>query len=89
MFLILNVFLHISVTYLLVSIQTKIASSVFFFFFFAQIIMAIVSSWVICAIITAVGGFPSDPDSPQYSARTDRELSVLKEALWLRFPYPG
>lgn len=53
------------------------------------IIMAIVSSWVICAIITAAGGFPSDPDSPNYLARTDRELSVLKEAKWFRFPYPG
>lgn len=53
------------------------------------IIMAIVSSWVICAIITAAGGFPSDPDNPNYLARTDRELSVLKEAKWFRFPYPG
>ncbi|CAH3044967.1 unnamed protein product [Porites lobata] len=53
------------------------------------IIMAIVSSWVICAIITAAGGFPSDPDNPNYLARTDRELSVLEEAKWFRFPYPG
>jgi len=51
--------------------------------------MAIVSSWIICAIITAAGGFPSDPDNPNYLARTDRELSVLKEAKWFRFPYPG
>lgn len=51
--------------------------------------MAIISSWVICAIITAAGGFPSDPDNPNYLARTDRELSVLKEARWFRFPYPG
>ena len=51
--------------------------------------MAIVSSWVICAIITAAGGFPSDPDNPNYLARTDRELSVLEEAKWFRFPYPG
>ena len=57
--------------------------------FFLQIIMAIVSSWVICAIITAAGGFPSDPDNPNYLARTDRELSVLEEAKWFRFPYPG
>ena len=57
--------------------------------FLVQIIMAIISSWVICAIITAAGGFPSDPDNPNYLARTDRELSVLKEAKWFRFPYPG
>ena len=60
-----------------------------FLYFFLQIIMAIVSSWVICAIITAAGGFPSDPDNPNYLARTDREVSVLKEAKWFRFPYPG
>ena len=57
--------------------------------FAQQIIIAIVSSWVICAIITAAGGFPSDPDNPNYLARTDRELEVLDEALWFRFPYPG
>ena len=51
--------------------------------------MAIISAWIICAIITAAGGFPSDPDNPNYLARTDRELSVLKEAKWFRFPYPG
>ena len=51
--------------------------------------MAIISSWILCAIITAAGGFPSDPDNPNYLARTDRGLSVLKEAKWFRFPYPG
>ena len=54
-----------------------------------QIIMAIISSWIICAIITAAAGFPSDPKNPNYLARTDRELSVLREAKWFRFPYPG
>ena len=51
--------------------------------------MAMVSSWIIYAIITAAGGFPSEPENPNYLARTDRELSVLKEAKWFRFPYPG
>ena len=48
-----------------------------------------VSWWIICAIITAAGGFPSDPENPNYLARPDRELIVSKEAKWFRFPYPG
>ena len=51
--------------------------------------MAMVSWWIICAIITAAGGFPSDPENPNYLARPDRELIVSKEAKWFRFPYPG
>ncbi|PFX26769.1 Solute carrier family 23 member 2 [Stylophora pistillata] len=54
-----------------------------------EVILAIAVSWIICAIITAAGGFPSDPDVPQYMARTDARTAVLKEAKWFRFPYPG
>ncbi|KAJ7386662.1 hypothetical protein OS493_006667 [Desmophyllum pertusum] len=53
------------------------------------IILAIAVSWIICAIVTAAGGFPSDPSIPQYKARTDARTAVLKEAKWFRFPYPG
>jgi len=53
------------------------------------VILAIVVSWIICAIITAAGGFPSDPSSPQYMARADARAAVLKEAKWFRVPYPG
>jgi len=59
------------------------------FFRLFPIILAIVASWIICAIITAAGGFPSDPSIPQYMARTDARISVLKEAKWFRVPYPG
>ena len=44
---------------------------------------------MICAIVTAAGGFPSDPSDPQYKARTDARIEVLKEAKWFRVPYPG
>jgi len=54
-----------------------------------QIILAIVTSWIICAIITAAGGFPSDPSIPQYMARTDARAAVVKEAKWFRVPYQG
>ncbi|XP_058958308.2 solute carrier family 23 member 2-like [Pocillopora verrucosa] len=53
------------------------------------VILAIAFSWIICAIITAAGGFPSDPKIAQYMARTDARSAVLKEAKWFRFPYPG
>lgn len=53
------------------------------------VILAIASSWIFCAIITAAGGFPSDPKIPQYMARTDARSAVLKEAKWFRLPYPG
>lgn len=53
------------------------------------VILAIAVAWAICAIITAAGGFPSDPKVPQYLARTDSRTAVLSEAKWFRFPYPG
>ncbi|KAJ7386660.1 hypothetical protein OS493_006665 [Desmophyllum pertusum] len=59
------------------------------FFRLFPIILAIAVSWIIYGIITAAGGFPSDPSIPQYVARTDARTAVLKEAKWFRFPYPG
>ena len=56
---------------------------------YLQVILAIAVAWIICAIITAAGGFPSDPKVPQYLARTDSRTAVLSEAKWFRFPYPG
>lgn len=53
------------------------------------IILAIAVSWALCAVITIAGGFPSNPNNPQYKARTDARITVLKEAEWFRFPYPG
>ena len=55
----------------------------------AQIFLAIMVSWGVCAIITKYGGFTSDPKKPAYRARTDARISVLNEAKWFRFPYPG
>ena len=55
----------------------------------AQVILAILVSWMICAILTAAGAFPTSPSIPQYLARTDARIDVLKEAKWFIFPYPG
>ena len=54
-----------------------------------QILLGIILSWIICAIVTAAGGFTDDPKNPQYAARTDARLFVLNDAKWFRFPYPG
>ncbi|XP_027041462.1 solute carrier family 23 member 1-like [Pocillopora damicornis] len=53
------------------------------------VILAIAVAWIISAIITAAGGFPSDPSVPQYKARSDARIDVLREAKWFRVPYPG
>ncbi|XP_048585368.1 solute carrier family 23 member 1-like [Nematostella vectensis] len=53
------------------------------------IILAIFVSWMICAIVTAAGGFPDDPKNPNFLARTDARTIVLRESKWFRFPYPG
>lgn len=57
--------------------------------FLSQVILGIIVAWIVCAIVTAAGGFPDDPKSPQYLARTDARTQVLSEASWFRFPYPG
>ena len=49
-----------------------------------QIIIAIVTTWIFCAILTAAGVF--DHNS---SARTDVKSSVLADSPWFRVPYPG
>ncbi|KAK3753040.1 hypothetical protein QZH41_008770 [Actinostola sp. cb2023] len=59
------------------------------FFRLFPVILAIIISWLVCAIITAAGGFPDDPKHPNYLARTDARTIVLREAKWFRFPYPG
>lgn len=46
-------------------------------------------AWIVCAIVTAAGGFTDNKSSAQYRARTDARIFVLTEAKWFRFPYPG
>ncbi|XP_023931886.1 solute carrier family 23 member 1 isoform X2 [Lingula anatina] len=57
------------------------------------VILSIVIVWGICAIITftsdVTGWFPEDKDSWGFGARTDSRGSVLTDAPWFRFPYPG
>ncbi|CAB3983632.1 solute carrier family 23 member 2-like isoform X1 [Paramuricea clavata] len=48
------------------------------------VIIAIVTTWIFCVILTAAGVF--DHNS---SARTDVKSSVLADSPWFRVPYPG
>ena len=60
-----------------------------YLYLYLQIILAIIISWIVCAIVTKIGWFSSDPNHPTYKARTDARIKVLEEADWFRFPYPG
>nr|XP_053640350.1 solute carrier family 23 member 1-like [Cherax quadricarinatus] len=50
----------------------------------AQLLLAIIIAWMLCAILTAYEVFP-----PGSASRTDRTGSMLDVTPWFRFPYPG
>lgn len=58
------------------------------FVFYFKILLALISAWVICGILTAAGAFPEQGKWGS-DARTDTKVDVLEKALWFRFPYPG
>ena len=53
-------------------------------FLLLPVLLAIIFMWSFCAILTITDALESG--SP---ARTDTKLSVLFNAPWFRFPYPG
>ncbi|XP_033761401.1 solute carrier family 23 member 1-like isoform X2 [Pecten maximus] len=53
------------------------------------VLLAMVVAWGICAILTAAGAFPTDSGGWGYKSRTDTKISVIADAQWFRFPYPG
>lgn len=53
------------------------------------VLLAMVVAWGICAILTAAGAFPTDTSGWGYKSRTDTKISVIADAEWFRFPYPG
>jgi nucleobase transporter 1/2 len=50
--------------------------------------MGMVTSWIVCAILTVTDAVPDDPSHWSYYARTDVKIKVLNEAHWFRVPYP-
>lgn len=54
-----------------------------------QVLLALCISWLLCFVLTVTSTFPSAPTAYGYLARTDTKGSVLSQAPWFRFPYPG
>ncbi|XP_010614481.1 solute carrier family 23 member 1 isoform X1 [Fukomys damarensis] len=53
------------------------------------VLLALCLSWILCFALTVTDTLPSDPTAHGYLARTDSRGSVLSQAPWFRFPYPG
>ncbi|KAI0227180.1 Solute carrier family 23 member 2 [Lamellibrachia satsuma] len=51
--------------------------------------LSLVTSWLICAILTATDVLPPTPGSWGYEARTDTRIDSLRDTPWFRIPYPG
>eukprot|EP00073_Rattus_norvegicus_P023096 XP_006236331.1 PREDICTED: solute carrier family 23 member 2-like isoform X3 [Rattus norvegicus] len=54
-----------------------------------EVLLALCLSWLFCFVLTVTNTFPESPTAYGYMARTDTKGSVLSQAPWFRFPYPG
>ncbi|XP_065202699.1 solute carrier family 23 member 1-like [Planococcus citri] len=48
------------------------------------VLLTIVIMWVICGVLTATNYLPSG-----HPARTDTKIDIVRNAAWIRIPYPG
>ncbi|XP_071091152.1 solute carrier family 23 member 1-like [Haliotis cracherodii] len=53
------------------------------------VLISILMGWGISAILTLSGALSSEPESPQYYARTDSRTYVIRDSGWFYVPYPG
>ncbi|XP_040857875.1 solute carrier family 23 member 1-like [Ochotona curzoniae] len=67
----------------------KCHTSKFYLFQVFPVLLALCLCWLLCFLLTATDSLPSAPTAYGYLARTDTKGSVLTEAPWFRFPYPG
>ncbi|KAM6168226.1 solute carrier family 23 member 1-like [Erethizon dorsatum] len=61
----------------------------FYVFQVFPVLLALCLSWLLCFVLTVTNVLPSVPTAPGYMARTDSRGSILSQAPWFRFPYPG
>ncbi|RUS87581.1 hypothetical protein EGW08_004626, partial [Elysia chlorotica] len=54
-----------------------------------SVLLAMLAAWFLCFILTEAGAFTNNPTKWGYKARTDSRTSILKEAKWIYFLYPG
>ena len=54
-----------------------------------QILIAILTGWAVCWIMTEAGAFTDDKRNVEYKSRTDAKSDVIENSEWFYFPYPG
>ncbi|KAL6033355.1 hypothetical protein STEG23_021055 [Scotinomys teguina] len=69
--------------------EKKCHTSKFNLFQVFPVLLALCISWLFCFILTVTNTLPTSPMAYGYLARTDTKGSVLSQAPWFRFPYPG
>lgn len=53
-----------------------------------QIVLAIMTVWLLCYVLTLTDVLPSDPTAYGFQARTDARGDIMAIAPWIRIPYP-
>nr|XP_008256371.1 solute carrier family 23 member 1 [Oryctolagus cuniculus] len=64
-------------------------TSKFYLFQVFPVLLALCISWLVCFVLTITDTLPVAPSAYGHLARTDTKGSVLSQAPWFRFPYPG
>ncbi|KAM4874504.1 solute carrier family 23 member 1-like isoform 2-T2 [Thomomys bottae] len=80
---------HIAIPVPVYGGEKRCHTSKFYMFQVFPVLLALCISWLICFVLTATDTFPLVPTAYGYQARTDTKGSVLSQAPWFRFPYPG
>uniref|UniRef100_A0AAA9TI55 Solute carrier family 23 member 1 n=1 Tax=Bos taurus TaxID=9913 RepID=A0AAA9TI55_BOVIN len=52
------------------------------------IVLAIMTVWLLCYVLTLTDMLPSDPTAYGFQARTDARGDIMAIAPWIRIPYP-
>lgn len=53
-----------------------------------QIVLAIMTVWLLCYVLTLTNVLPTDPTAYGYQARTDARGDIMSISPWVRIPYP-
>ncbi|XP_006070882.2 solute carrier family 23 member 1 isoform X6 [Bubalus bubalis] len=53
-----------------------------------EIVLAIMTVWLLCYVLTLTDVLPSDPTAYGFQARTDARGDIMAIAPWIRIPYP-
>lgn len=53
-----------------------------------QIVLAIMTVWLLCYVLTLTDVLPADPTVYGFQARTDARGDIMAISPWIRIPYP-